>query len=31
VKLSDGVKTLLQTRLPIYQLGTESTFPINVK
>lgn len=31
VKLSDGVNVLLQTRIPIYQLGTESTFPINTK
>ncbi len=31
VKLSDGVNVLLQTRIPVYQLGVESTFPINSK
>lgn len=31
VRLSDGVNVLLQTRIPVYQLGTESTFPINTK
>lgn len=31
VKLSDGVNVLLQTRLPVYQLGVVSTFPINAK
>ena len=31
VKLSDGVNILLQTRIPVFQLGTESTFPINTK
>ena len=31
VKLGDGVNVLLQTRIPVYQLGTESTFPINAK
>ena len=31
VRLSDGVNILLQTRIPVYQLGTESTFPINTK
>ena len=31
VKLGDGVNTLLQTRIPVYQLGIESTFPINAK
>ena len=31
VKLSDGVDVLLQTRIPVYQLGVESTFPINAK
>ncbi len=28
VRLTDGVNVLLQTRMPIYQLGVESTFPI---
>lgn len=28
VKLTDGVNVLLQTRIPVYQLGVESTFPI---
>ena len=31
VKLSDGVNVLLQSRIPVYQLGVESTFPIVVK
>lgn len=31
VRLSDGVNMLLQTRIPVYQLGAESTFPINTK
>ena len=31
VRLSDGVNILLQTRIPVYQLGVESTFPINTK
>ena len=31
VKLGDGVNVLLQTRIPVYQLGVESTFPINSK
>lgn len=30
VKLTDGVKVYLQGRVPVYQLGTESTFPVNV-
>ena len=30
VKLMDGVNLLLQSRLPVYQLGQESTLPINV-
>lgn len=29
VKLSDGVKTILQTRIPVYQLGTNLVYPIN--
>lgn len=29
VKLMDGTKVLLQSRVPVYQLGTNSTFPIN--
>lgn len=28
VKLSDGVNVLLQSRMPVYQLGVESTFPV---
>lgn len=31
VRLSDGVNILLQTRIPVYQLGVESTLPINTK
>lgn len=31
VKLSDGASVLLQSRMPVYQLGIESTFPISVK
>ena len=31
VKLSDGVNVLLQSRMPVYQLGVESTFPFIVK
>lgn len=27
-KLSDGVSVLLQTRVPVYQLGLETTYPI---
>ena len=30
VKLMDGVDVLLQTRMPIYQLGQESSLPVNV-
>ena len=30
VKLMDGVNVLLQSRLPIYQLGQESSIPVNV-
>jgi hypothetical protein len=30
-KLGDGAVTLLQTRVPVFQLGEESTFPISVK
>lgn len=29
VKLMDGTKVLLQTRVPVYQLGANATFPIN--
>ena len=28
VKLTDGLKVLLQTRLPIYQLGSDNLYPI---
>lgn len=31
VKLSDGVDVLLQSRMPVYQLGIESTFPLSSK
>lgn len=31
VKLSDGADVLLQSRMPVYQLGVESTFPLNSK
>lgn len=30
VKLMDGANLLLQTRMPIYQLGQESSLPVNV-
>ena len=30
VKLIDGVEVLLQTRIPVYQLGQESSMPVNV-
>lgn len=30
VKLMDGVDVLLQTRMPVYQLGQESSLPVNV-
>ena len=30
VKISDGVNLLLQSRLPVYQLGQESSLPVNV-
>ena len=30
-KLSDGVNVLLQSRIPVYQLGIESSFPISEK
>lgn len=30
VRLMDGANLLLQSRMPIYQLGRESSFPINV-
>ena len=31
VKLSDGVDVLLQSAMPVYQLGIESTFPLYLK
>lgn len=31
VRLSDGVNALLQSRMPVYQLGIESTFPLMIK
>lgn len=31
VKLTDGVNVLLQSRMPVYQLGLESTFPLAAK
>ena len=31
VKLTDGVNPILQDRVAVYQLGTESTFPISSK
>ena len=30
VKLMDGADLLLQSRMPIYQLGQESSFPVNI-
>ena len=30
VKLTDGVDLLLQSRMPVYQLGQESSLPVNV-
>lgn len=30
VKLSDGVEVLMQSRVPVYQLGKESTLPVKV-
>lgn len=30
VKLMEGVDVLLQTRMPVYQLGQESSLPVNV-
>lgn len=30
VKLTDGVNVLLQSRIPVYQLGQESSIPVNV-
>ena len=29
VKLKDGMEVLLQTRIPIYQFGRDSFFPVN--
>ena len=31
VKVMDGAELLLQSRIPVYQLGQESTLPVNVK
>lgn len=31
VKLTDGTDVLFQRRVPVYQLGAESSFPLNVK
>jgi len=31
VKLSDGVNVILQDRIPVYQLGKESSFPLSTK
>ncbi len=31
VKLSDGADVLLQTRMPVYQLGVTASYPISVK
>ena len=31
VKLYKGTEVLLQSRVPVYQLGTESTFPVKTK
>ena len=30
VKLSDGMNVIFQSRVPVYQLGTESSFPLNM-
>lgn len=30
VKLTDGMNVLLQGRVPVYQLGTDSTFPVSL-
>ena len=30
VKISEGTNQLMQARIPVYQLGVESTFPVNV-
>jgi hypothetical protein len=30
VKISDGQSTLLMSRVPIYQLGTTLSFPIDI-
>ena len=30
VKLMDGVNLLLQSRMPVFQLGRESSVPVNV-
>lgn len=31
VKISDGMDVLYQGRVPVYQLGVESTYPVNVE
>ena len=31
VKLTDGMNVILQSRIPVYQLGIESSFPVNIK
>ncbi len=31
VRLLDGMNVLFQSRVPVYQLGTESTLPVNVE
>ena len=31
VKLTDGMNVILNSRVPVYQLGTESSFPVNLK
>jgi hypothetical protein len=31
VKVMDGAELLLQSRIPVYQLGQESSLPVNVK
>ena len=31
VRLLDGMNVVMQTRMPVYQLGMESTFPVNIR
>ena len=31
VKLTDGMNVILNSRVPVYQLGIESSFPVNLK